>query len=78
MMDTTIILMRTIKRPYRLLTEGMGMEILAVIVIFVIGALIAAAGGDFSGVGFIGKVILFFILWFGTMYTIAACMGAFD
>lgn len=54
------------------------MEILAVIVIFVIGALIAAAGGDFSGVEFIGKVILFFILWFGTMYTIAACMGAFN
>ena len=54
------------------------MEILAVIVIFVIGALIAAAGGAFSGVEFIGKVILFFVLWFGTMYMIAACMGAFD
>ena len=54
------------------------MEIIALIFVFVIGALIAASKGDYSGVAIIGKVILFFVLWFGIMYTIAACMGAFD
>ncbi len=46
--------------------------------VFVISALIAASKGDFSGVGIIGKVVVFFVLWFGIMYTVAACMGAFD
>ncbi len=54
------------------------MEIVALIFIFVIGAVIAASGGDFTGIEIIGKVVLFIVLWFGMMYTIAACMGAFN
>lgn len=44
------------------------MYILAGILFFVVGSLMAACDGDFSGLIAIGKVIGFLALWIGVMW----------
>lgn len=43
------------------------MHILAFILIFVVGSIVAACDGDFSGIKAIGKVIGFLAIWIGIM-----------
>ena len=44
------------------------MHILALILMFVVGAIIAACDGDYSGIAAIGKVVGFFVLLFGMLW----------
>ena len=44
------------------------MHILALILMFVVGALIAACDGDYSGIAAIGKVVGFFVLLFAMLW----------
>lgn len=44
------------------------MHILAFILMFVVGAIIAACNGDYSGIAAIGKFVGFFILLFAMLW----------
>ena len=52
----------------RTFTEVAVMHILAFILIFVVGSIIAAYDGDYSGIAAIGKFIGFFVLLFGVLW----------
>lgn len=47
------------------------MHILALILVFVVGAIIAACDGDYSGIAAIGKVVGFFVLLFAMLWLFA-------
>lgn len=47
-----------------ILMEVSGMHILALILMFVVGAILAACKGDYSGIAAIGKFVGFFVLLF--------------
>ena len=49
-------------------TEVVVMHILALILMFVVGAIIAACDGDYSGIAAIGKVVGFFVLLFAMLW----------
>ena len=44
------------------------MHILALILMIVVGAIIAACDGDYSGIAAIGKVVGFFVLLFAMLW----------
>ena len=44
------------------------MHILAFILIFVVGSIIAACDGDYSGIAAIGKFVGFFVLLFAVLW----------
>ena len=44
------------------------MHILALILMFVVGAIIAVCDGDYSGIAAIGKVVGFFVLLFAMLW----------
>ena len=44
------------------------MHILAFILMFIVGSIIAACSGDFSGLAAIGKIVGFFVLLFVMMW----------
>ncbi len=44
------------------------MHILALILMFVVGAIIAACDGDYLGIAAIGKVVGFFVLLFAMLW----------
>lgn len=44
------------------------MHILAFILMFAVGSIVAACDGDFSGIKAIGKVLGFLALWIGFMW----------
>ena len=52
----------------RVFTEVAVMHILAFILMFVIGAIIAACDGDYSGIAAIGKFVGFFVLLFAVLW----------
>jgi len=52
----------------RTFTEVAVMHILAFILIFVVGSIIAACDGDYSGIAAIGKFVGFFVLLFAVLW----------
>lgn len=44
------------------------MHILAFILIFIVGSIIAACDGDYSGIAAIGKFVGFFVLLFAVLW----------
>lgn len=52
----------------RTFTEVAVMHILTFILIFVVGSIIAACDGDYSGISAIGKFVGFFVLLFAVLW----------
>lgn len=49
-------------------TEVAVMHIIAFILIFIVGSIIAACDGDYSGIAAIGKFVGFFVLLFAVLW----------